>query len=249
MSNLQQFISDYKNSELFKNLLKDNNIEVLMIWITGSTILQSADESSDYDLCILIKERPEATSDVYNLYGRFNPHYAIYKPQQKRLHWIYNTVDEITTSHPVSPLDNVGWAQFRYITDDFIIYKNPKYLLFVDTLIKNKDSISINALFSFVGSILADLRQLNCDRLRDIAAVYATLPNKALGHLYWASCILFDNYFDREFMMRVKRWPYELLSQAEQIKVLEILDALELYVKTCPFNALTPFKMEESTNG
>lgn len=236
MNALQQFIQDCNNSVLFKDIINDKNVEVIMIWVTGSTILGGTDEKSDYDLCVLIKDRPPAQNEFYNIYARFAPYSAQYKPQQKKVQWIYNTVEEITTSHPVSPLDNIGWAQFRYITDDFIIYRNPKYSDFINKLIQDKYLISDNALFSFVNSILRDLEAFKSTNLRDIATVYSSMPNKCLGHLYWTACVLLKESFDLSFMMRVKRWPYSLLENDDKNKLINLIDRLEIYIK----NTLAP---------
>lgn len=246
MNELQQFIMDCNKSLLFKNIIEDKNVEVLMIWVTGSTIVRGIDEKSDYDLCVLIKDRPGAQNEFYNIYARFAPYSAQYIPQQKKVQWIYNTVEEITTSHPTSPLDNIGWAQFRYITEDFIVYKNPKYSNFIDSLLQNKYIISENALFSFVNSILRDLEVFKSKRLRDIATIYASLPNKCLGHLYWAACILLEEPVDLAFMLHVKRWPYSLMSTADRDRLIAMIDRLEDYIKTTPFLQLESFVAKEN---
>ena len=155
MSRIDQFITDFKNSRLYTDVLNDPKAEPIMIWVTGSSALGTADNDSDYDVCILVEKVPtDDPNSPWTIYGRPGSYFMWYKPHSKRVEWIYTDINDIVSANAVTPLANIGWVQSKFITDENIIYKNPKYLEFLNLLFTKKDEIYTKSLYLFVKSAI-----------------------------------------------------------------------------------------------
>lgn len=112
---------------------------------------------------------------------------------------MYETVEDITTQQPNFKLRNIGWAQFRNITDNYILYENPKYKTFISTIIGQKLEISLFNMYLFYLSKLEVIEEI-------IAA--ANVPPRcrlrSLYHFCWMYDVLVQNSIDREFILPVK---------------------------------------------
>jgi hypothetical protein len=108
MNNVEQFIQDFKNSVVYKNIIEDNKVEIIMLFLTGTTLLQTQDDYSDYDICVLVKEKPaESQKELFKVYSRPGSYFMYYKAQDKIVQWIYNDLNDIN-SITTTPLDNIG---------------------------------------------------------------------------------------------------------------------------------------------
>ena len=226
---MQQFINDFKNSQFYSKILQDSKTEVILIWITGSTITNICDKESDYDMCVLVTEKPmEPANSLYRTYSRPGSYFLKYKPEDKKAQCIYNDVSDIYSISSATPLDNIGWAQFREITPEFIIYQNPKYTKFIETLINIRYELFNISAYLFVESILhyIGVKTLNC-----LLYQYPGRPNKFIYHACWLANSLQGLPQNKKQLIRLKRIPAEDLSIEDQNQVVDSLSYLETYHK------------------
>lgn len=221
---IEQFKQHFLASELFNIIKNDPNVEPIMIYITGSTLTGHTDEQSDYDLCILIREKPSAWSS----YVRPLKYFAIYTPENRKCQWIYNDLTDIQKVS-ISPQDNIGWAQFKYITDDLILYKNQDYVELINSMIAQRESISVNSIFLFLRSCCVGM-QIACPS--EISNQHLEATKKLAYHLVWAASELPELYSvsaSKNFLIKLKRAEYIDLTEAEKQQVYFALQALQKF--------------------
>lgn len=63
MSKLTTFISDFKESVIYNKIITDSNVDVILMWMTGSTVTGLKDEGSDYDICVLVRKNRREPDD------------------------------------------------------------------------------------------------------------------------------------------------------------------------------------------
>lgn len=244
-----QFIKDLKGSSIYKHILEDPQIEVIMLWITGSTLTGIYDENSDYDLCAVVIDRPkEEPTAFWHKYSRPCSYFAYYKPVNKKVQCIYNDLDDITKISSMTPLDNIGWAQFKEITPEFIIYKNPKYLKFIDFLLSKKIEIFSLSAYLFACALL---KSIESTKLQDLLKVHPTQPNKALAHVCWLVDTLQERTINQIRLLKIKRTPVEHLTEEDILYIKTALDYLENYASTFNAELLKEFNLRnylEATN-
>lgn len=204
-ANIALFIDDFKKSSVCKYILADSQVDIIMLWITGSTLTGVLDSESDYDICVLCARKPQdlnANSSGMRLYSRPGSYFLKYKPLDRKVQWIYNDITDIVCASNSTPLDNIGWAQFKEISSEFIIYKNPEYTPFIDYLISIKDQIFQLSTYLFIEAML---KQLGSASLVDLLAYKPTKPNKGLYHVVWLADALRERPLDTERLLRIKR--------------------------------------------
>lgn len=231
MDKIIQFINDFKKSPALEALLTDNKTEPIMIWVAGSVWLGTADDQSDYDLCILVKELPKpAKKSPWQPYGRPGHYFLKYKPQNKKVDIIYTSVDEIFNMSESTPLANIGWAQIKYWPEESIIYKNPKYLNFINNLFAAKETIFKNSVYLFIKAALS-MRTKNNDLSELIQLDIDIRPNKALAQICWISDLLQKKTLNVANIIAIKRNLYSALSQDIHNYIFESIKYLEQYFK------------------
>lgn len=149
----------------------------MLIWVSGSNCIGLADAQSDYDLGVLVADdiifsKTEKTPEMYT-----------YKKDAKEVQCIYNSFEDIKALPCVGSLAayrHLGWAQFKYINEDHIIYVNPKYKNIVDILIAHKECIAKNAAYTFL-----KLMQPILDSIENVNYISAIEWGKMLSHLCW----------------------------------------------------------------
>lgn len=169
------FITDFRASSLVERIC--NNYDVIMIWLSGSSVIGLTDHLSDYDLGVLVADqvifsKTEKTGESY-----------VYKEDRKEVHCIYNSFDDVAArlhEGALAPYRYLGWAQFRCINEDHIIYINPKYTEVVEQLVKYKESLAENSIRTFL-SLLTPQLQL----AKTIEHVKVIKWGKLLSHLCW----------------------------------------------------------------
>lgn len=221
--NIKEFISDFKASGIVEKLCE--KYEVLLIWVSGSTALGFVDEESDYDLGVLIAD------DIYFPKTEKTQIYFRYKKENNRpVQYIPNTLEDIFAElerERMAPYRYLGWAQFRCLSEDHIIYKNKKYENIVDELIKYKNQISANAIHTLLNFF--DDALLSIKNPSDVRKVSW---GKMLSHLCWCADALKYGYSPVENYVRLKRVPAAALTDLEVGEAFERLLFLQEYLQT-----------------
>jgi hypothetical protein len=229
MNKAIQFINDFKKSPMLNTILTNEKIEPIMIWVAGSIWLGTDDQYSDYDLCVLVKEVPKDDPNLpWRTYGRPNSYFLWYKPQFKKVDLLYTSVTDIFSEAVSTPLANIGWAQIKYWPKEAIIYKNPKYLDFINTLFDNKEAIFKNSVYLFLKSALL-LTQHN--DLSDLIYIKTKgKPNKLLAHVCWVADLLQNKTLNITNILTIKRTLYEDLPQDVLNYIFDAINYLKLHL-------------------
>jgi predicted nucleotidyltransferase len=234
MTSSRLFKYDFTNSDLLATLMTDISVEPILIFLTGSTLTGLADNDSDFDICVLTKDTIKAN---HTLAYRPKKSYAIHRPTGKKCHWVYNTLSQINAPSEFM-LDNIGWAQFKYITEDAILYCNPKYVTVVKYLFDHCNKIVLNSIYL---ALVSCCHLLNIDVIADLSDKHFCNVKKLAYHL----CGLYNELvlanqipgtlFSNEFISRIKRRPFEELTALEQQHILSIPVALSVFYENYTF--------------
>lgn len=230
-NNINQFIEDFKESSIYHSIINDNSAEVIMLWLTGSALLTPDSTTNDYDICVLVKNKPqESEQTLWKIYGRPGSYFAYYKAQNKVAQWIYNDIADIT-SITSTPLDNIGWAQFSQIKEEYVIYRNPKYNAFIEALFEIRREISDYALYLFAKSATQHFKEcMITDDLRTFRRNFEK-PAKILGHICWAADMLQGNTPDDEKIETIKHNLLENVPENCYEYILKSAAYLETYLQ------------------
>lgn len=198
------FCNDFKASAIYKAIVTDPKVEVLLIWVTGSTLTEVCDSKSDYDICVLCKSKPvlSGTFPELNIYNRPCSYFFVYKPENKKTQVVYNDINDIVSANNL--LDNIGWAQFKNISTEYILYQNDKYAAFLDYLFQSKELLFQASAYLFVHSLL---KYFHISTLPAIFQCCQTQPNKGLSHIGWLADSLQAKPLDKENLLKIKRTP------------------------------------------
>lgn len=218
------FCNDFKASAIYKAIVTDSNVEVLLIWVTGSTITEVYDSQSDYDICVLCKSKPDmpVSFPVLNIYNRPGSYFFVYKPENKKTQVIYNDINDLMFAN--NPLDNIGWAQFKNISPEYILYQNYKYATFLSYLFQSKELLFQVSAYLFVQSLV---KYFNISTLSAIFQCCQTQPNKGLSHIGWLADTLQAKPIDRERLLTIKRTSVNELST----EIITYLQNCTLYLE------------------
>jgi hypothetical protein len=126
-------------------------------------------------------------------------------------------------------------VQFKYITEDVIIYKNPKYMSFIEELFKKKEEIFKSSLYLFVKSAL--YHTVN-HQLEEVLYEDLTRPNKLLMHLCIVSDLLQEKEINKSSLLKIKRTRYIELPDDIKNYIIESINYLETYINKTDENEI-----------
>ena len=195
-NNITTFISDFRTSGIINWM--QSKYDVVMVWLSGSSALGITDEESDYDLGVLVADNITFSKSVKSPFL-----YNYKKENKKQVQCIYNSFEDIfaePNSEQLAIYRYLGWAQFRIIEKEHIIYINPKYSQLVEQLIANRLEISLNAINSFLQYV-----KFGVDIVHEPFQVGVVKWGKMLSHLCWCADILSNTSHDKERLLRIKR--------------------------------------------
>ncbi len=225
-----EFKKNFLNSPVFEYLLTDECAEPLMIYLTGSNLTGCIDADSDYDLCVLVRD----LSKLPTHYQRPTSWWMLYTPEARKCQIIYNDFSSIFKVS-VFPQDNVGWAQFKYITDEYLFYVNPKYQRAIDLLIQYRQVISDNALYLFGQSCALALK---IPTLSDLDEKHLCTVKKLAYQLVWAGSSAAEASIANDFLIKIKRVSFDKLTSIEQRCVVDFINLFVQYINKYTKSAL-----------
>lgn len=132
---VSRFIEELKQSKFYSNML--DNHEVVMMFVSGSRMLDVTDERSDYDVIAIVNAVNEDESDEYLTY------------EGLRVHWYYIPLANFIAAQGRHVLQSIGAVQFANIRDEVIVFSNPQYDAVCSLLLSNKDEIAANGVEVF----------------------------------------------------------------------------------------------------
>lgn len=218
-----EFKTHFLNSPIYQQLINDPAVEVVMVYLTGSYLTGNADCLSDYDLCVLVASLPRHLE----VYQRPPMWYMQYTPEGRKCHVVYNDFSNIFKTSAF-PQDNVGWVQFKYITDEHIFYTNPKYQQMIQILLSHKDEISQNALHLFGISCLSALSVQSVEAITE--DLLQKVPKLAY-QLVWASGEACGIPVSPDLLIPLKRQSFVQLPENAKNQVLTCIKTFAQYIE------------------
>lgn len=210
------FIEAFQKTSYFSQILKDN--EVIAIFVGGSRACGLADESSDYDLTVLT-----LGGEFFNT---IEEQYLRYKGK-KVVHWYIMPIFRLFDWDASNTLRFAGYNVLRFYGPETAIYENPRYANLIQVFYKMQKTISDIGLYFFYYS--------NKNTIDDILAkdvVSAQYYSKKLYYLCLSSYLLLDEEIDKEFLIRVKRFRRQKLTEEDKNHIIERLQKLKDYIES-----------------
>lgn len=224
----KQFINDLQMSPYFQRVLGGR--DVIMVFVTGSRLLEVTDERSDYDLVVLTNERQR--EEYVSEYLTYN---------SVKVHWSYVPVTKLISNEDGNLLTCIGEVELSWLNDSKIVYENPKYANVIKFLKENKDTIAL------VGSYgLVRFHDKLVSKILGANAIAKEDHCKFIYHLCIASYMLLSQAPDNGFLAEIKRIRWKEVSDeckrlaVERIRLLHNFVAehpLDLASIICNFNA------------
>ena len=176
---LNEFFCELKQSKYFENIT--GNHRVVLLYVAGSRLIDVSDEHSDYDLVAIVDEKVESEADEYLTYG------------DAKVHWYYIPLTSFICADGIRNLLSYGSVIFSQLTDEHIIYKNPRYHAVCQLLIDNKLVIAQNGVRQFYKrhkKLVQSIVQAN--------AVLEENYTKILSHLCVTSYVALGEQLDQQ---------------------------------------------------
>lgn len=202
---LTNFIEELKKSKFYKNIVNQQNI--ILLYVSGSRLIDVADDKSDYDLVAIVDENIEQESDEYLTYNG------------KKVHWYYVPLNNFLIAEGKHLIQSYGAVLFRYITEEYVIFVNPKYDSVCKLLIENKDLIAKMGVKKV------------CKNYEDLISVIAysqsidpMYHSKILSHLCVASLVLTGESITpqiRAMLLQLKRIRWQPVSDEAKAWCIE----------------------------
>lgn len=208
----EQFIKDLTASPYFKRIIDGH--DVIMVFLTGSRIIDISDERSDFDLIVLTndQEREEYVSEFLTYYS-------------KKVHWHYVPVKKFIANEDGNLLTCNGEVEFIGLDESKILYANPQYFNVIDFLKQNKDvvaKVGVYGLVRFHNNLISKILTANEITKEDYC--------KYIYHLCFASYILLQEEPDGDFLKEIKRIRWREISDEYKNLAVERIRSLYNYV-------------------
>ncbi len=214
----EQFINDLMASPYYERIL--NGHDVVMIFLTGSRLIDITDGRSDFDLMVLTNdnEREEYVSEFLTYYT-------------KKVHWHYVPVTKLIANEDGNLLTCNGEVEFSGLSDQKIIYANPQYAGLISFLKEKKD------LVAFVGAYgLVRFHDKLISRILSANEIKTEDHCKFIYHLCYASYFLLSETPDKSFLKEIKRIRWRTVSDEYKNLAVERIRLLHDFVVEHPID-------------
>lgn len=214
----KQFIQDLKASPYYERIL--NGHDVIMVFLTGSRLIDMADNRSDFDLIVLTndQEREEYVSEYLTYYS-------------KKVHWHYVPITKLIANEDGNLLTCNGEVEFVGLSDEKIIYANPRYANVIEFLKLNKDVIALAGAYGLVrfhDNLISRILTANEIKKENYC--------KFIYHLCYASYVLLAEEPDKNFLKEIKRIRWRTVSEEYKSLAVERIRLLCNYVAENPID-------------
>ena len=210
---LNDFIKDFKASRFYDLLF--GGYDVVMIYVAGSQLYGARDDRSDYDLIVLVNGDCRYEPNEYLTYNG------------KKVHWYWLNIDTFIETGNSYPMQYYGNVLFGYICDDYIIYKNEKYIDRINQLLEHKHEIGLNGAKLFYES-QKQLVESICKKSRIDESDYT----KFLGHLCVTSYYVLNEPVDSSVVLPAKRIRWQPVRDEIKAKIVERLRLLKNFIES-----------------
>lgn len=214
----EQFIQDLRKSPYFERIL--NGHDIVMIILTGSRLIDITDDRSDFDLLVITndKERDEHVSEFLTYCA-------------KKAHWYYVPATKLIDNEGGTLLSCNGEVEFVGLSNEKIIYANPKYSGLINFLKKEKDLIALVGAYELVrfhDNLISRILSANEIKKEDYC--------KYIYQLCYASYVLLSEAPDKSFLTEIKRIRWKAVSDEHKRLAVERIRLLFNYVAEHPID-------------
>ena len=133
-------IEDLKQSS-FLPIVCEPIEHCIFAYVSGSRLSGLADDMSDIDIVVIL----DSENAVYKYTGRYLK-YWINDEKYLTVQWFPKSIEQVFTTsnrwNDSKKLQIAGLPLFRNLTEEYIIYKNPKYQHIIDNFLKYKEQIA-----------------------------------------------------------------------------------------------------------
>lgn len=127
---LSDFITELKQSKYYQNII--DNHKVIMMYVSGSRIIDVTDERSDYDIVAVVDDSDVNDAEEFLTYDGV------------KAHWYYIPLSEFIAGNGKNALRSYGAVLFANIREEVVICVNPEYEAVYKLLTLNKNYIAAN---------------------------------------------------------------------------------------------------------
>lgn len=224
---MNNFISKFKQTSYYKDLFEIDT-DILLIYVGGSRSRKITTEFSDYDIGIITLDG-EHKDLIKQVYLQYN---------DKKVHWYYCPIRWFFSAVCDDLCLYSGILCLRDISDDLIIYKNPKYEKILDELFKLKTKL--------ITPICYNIFESNRDYILEVLNDDYILPDyfdRALYLLCITSYYLFDELFNVDFLtaLNINKHNVPLSNEYKQ-KIKERLYLAINYIDQNPLDTFSILK-------
>ena len=214
---MSKFIEELKNSKYLSNIL--NERKVILLYVSGSRIIDATDDRSDFDLIAVVDENCKTEKEEYLTYNG------------RKVHWYYNPLSNFISARG-SGLRSVGAVLFANISEDKIIYANPEYEAVWKLLLANKDYIAMNGVYE-IGKTYSKL----INSIAEYGSVSANNYTKILSHLCVTSLFATGKPLDsnaKDMICQIKRIRWQPVSENAKMWCVERIIELQRWLQSNP---------------
>lgn len=210
----EEFILKLKSSSFF-NLLLDRP-DTILIALCGSRITGVVDNHSDYDITILTTNENCEESD-YRL--RYNEH---------DVHWYYHNINKFVYTDLSEPAMNFLCPfLLGFITEDYIIYRNPKYEKMIEGICSVKKQLR---------ELGSRMFYKKCKDVIDVPIKDNKIEKKYFskfwGHLVCMYYVLTNQPINSELVLAAKRMRYKELTPQQEADIIKCVKKTKKYMET-----------------
>lgn len=225
---MDDFITKFKQTSYYKNLFEEAGSDILLMYVGGSRGRKLENEFSDYDIIIITLDGKYV--------DLFKQTYVTYN--DKHVHWYYCPVKWFFNSKCNSLYDYTGILTLKDVSDDIILYKNPKYEGLIDELFKLKTELIHSACYS----IFDFGKEYMTDAISN-SYIPSESSTKDLYFLCLASYYLFDEPFDVDFLKALSLIKHGIpISDDYKKKALERLTLIKNHIEQNPLDTQSTMK-------
>lgn len=186
-----------------------NNPHVMLTYVGGSRSLELFDETSDYDIIVLVDEH-QPNLDWNNICR------WVYK--DVHVHLYQDTLSEFITRYDCDWGCSVGLMNLYKFSHNNILYVNPQYSSLVKCLIRN------NYRMGMLGA--AGVFHTQHKLVSEVLSNNKIKPTKRLYHLCVAYYILCNTKMDIDFILKIKAYSKVDISNIEKNKIQNMVKQL-----------------------
>lgn len=213
MNNDKEFVTKLQNSA-FLNLLFDKP-EVILVVLCGSRITGIVDDHSDYDITILTTNENCEESD-YRL--RYN---------ERDVHWYYHNINKFVYTNLSEPAMNfLCLFLLGFITEDYIIYRNPKYEKMIEGIFSVKKQLRELGARMFY----TKCKEIISTPLKD-NKIEKKYFSKFWGHLVCMYYALTNQPINAELVLAAKRMRYRELNPQQEVDIIKCVKKVKEYME------------------